>query len=238
MRPDLKTLLGTITLLALLASGTPGWAQRVSLAPGYYRIRGLESGLCAGAREAAGLEAGHLVLRPCDTNFLNYMAIIPVRAAPETYTIRPFAYARLSTVPTRLEHCVTRARGVVAGAPRTDIQPCGFRGAGASWCEAGAIDQTFAFMRMSPGPPPSFRVTHWQDGRATYWDVRDHGRDAGTDVLLFSGTGGANQLFELTYDRPLDTADDLACLPRQPAAPVALQPQTGPVLVQRASGVK
>ncbi len=182
MRLELKTWLGGITLAAMAASSTPVWAQRVSLAPGYYRIRGLESGLCVGAKEAAGLEARHLVLRPCDTNFLNYMAIIPVRSAPETYTVRPFAYARMSTVRTRLDYCITRARGVIAGAPRTDIQPCGFRGAGASWCEAGATDQTFGFTRMSPGPPPSFRITHWQEGRATNWDVRDHGRDAGTDV--------------------------------------------------------
>lgn len=238
MTPKMKALLAAIAILAPAMSALPARAQQVSLAPGYYKIRGLESGLCVGVQPAAGLEAGHLPLRTCDNNFLNYVAIIPVRAQPMTYTIRPFAYARASNVSTRLEYCVTRARGVVVGAPRTDIQPCGFRGAGASWCEAGAVDQVFVFERMSPGPPPSFRVSHRQAGRATYWDVRDHGRDAGTDVLLFNPTGGANQLFELAYDRPLDTADDLACLPREPALPIGPQPQARPTLVQPANGAR
>ncbi len=37
-------------------------------------------------------------------------------------------------------------------------------------------------------------------------------------LLPLNLTGGANQLPELTYDRTLNAADDVACLPRPPAA--------------------
>ncbi len=227
MNRILSGLLGAAAVLALAGGAWPARADYVHPAPGYYRIRALESGRCAGVAEGSGFQASHLVLRSCDDNarpFYNYVAVIPVRGYDRLYTIRPYSFSQLSSaaVRTRLEYCVTRARGVVAGAPRADLQPCGFHGRSVSWCEAGAADQLFSFFLVASGPPPSYRISFYgTPGASPVWDVRDHGRNLGDDILLFAVTGGANQLFELMFDRPLDTPDDIACLPLAPASPVS-----------------
>ncbi len=190
--------------------------------PGYYRIRGLESGRCVGVDPAAGLEVAHLVLRDCaDTRapFYNYFAIIPSRWDLSPFTIRP--YSMRGPVATRLSYCVTRTRGAVIGPRRADILPCSFPEHVADWCRAGIEDQTFLiFTQNGNSARPAYLLSLTINGLLPQeLDVRNHGTDIGTDLVLWDATGAANQTFELLFDRPLDTADDLACaspLPRPP----------------------
>ncbi len=196
------------------------------LKPGYYRIRAMESQMCAGHKAESWPQADHFVLMPCEhtDNLALYVAIIPSGAVQGAFTIRP--YGGPGDTSARMLSCATVARGVIVGAPRVDIHPCDFMGRGAtrSWCFVGGADQLFWIGYIEQGIHDtganigSFKLDgHGQpEPEGHLWDVRDHGRDPGTDILIWGSPNSssmANEAFELLYDRPLDTTDDLACLP-------------------------
>ena len=217
-------LLFCLACVPSLALATPG-----APVPGYYRIRGLESQMCVGYKVETVPQVDHFVLKACEprTDQDIYVAIIPIRGRFYTdldklrhqlYTVRP--YFAVGNTPARKLFCATQARGVVFGAPRLDIHRCDFDHDANAWCDVGGSDQRFYFEDQGG----SYFIIMDGSWNWTTWDVREHGHDAGTDLLVMSITdfgaavtnphsNFANKKFELLYDRPLDTADDIACLP-------------------------
>lgn len=235
MNAGMGRLIWAALLMGVLVGAPPAKASDYfDPMPGYYRIRGLDSQLCLSLMTQAGFESPHLILRRCDEPNMvqfNYLAIVPTGILNQ-FTIRPFALSRMANLQdrTRLDYCVTKARGVVAGLPRTDVLPCDFRSNEASWCQVGGEDQRFMFVPVVGGPRPSYRIAYY-NGRL---DVRFHSRDAGSDILIVTDWTAPSELFELVFDRPLDTADDIACLPppidprRVLGTPLVPQPRIDP----------
>ncbi len=226
MSPGFRLLVALCATWMLAAMAWPANAIEFSdPAPGYYRIRALDAGLCLGVKGQWGFEAPHLVLQRCDEPFdllRNYVAIIPT-GEPQTYTIRLYALSREANLRdrTRLDYCVTRARNVVLGAPRTDVYLCDLPSDISTWCQVGHQDQRFRFRKVTGGPRPTFNILYYgpNPGYTGSWHVRNASRDLYTDVLIEDSPTGLGRSFELVFDRALDTPDDIACLTPDPIDP-------------------
>ena len=177
--------------------------------PGLYQLRASQSDKCVGVAPAWGLAVAHLVLVDCTPETV--LAFIPLPdqfnhretgdgSGYTGYTIR---ISSMASDRGRYTHCVTKARGLIIGAPRLDVLPCETGNAGSRWREADGTDQIHSV--WDKGAEPFAIFGEWTGGRAgaKCWDVRDSGVAAGTDLLLFECHQRVNQRFELVFVSPL-----------------------------------
>ncbi|MCZ8323148.1 MAG: PAN domain-containing protein [Novosphingobium sp.] len=181
-------------------------------APGFYRLRNLHSGLCLVVRPRTKAVPGvgipglpdnlaHMAQEPCDQGpalaRLSEFAVLPhlvggytIRTTVEIGSDRPAA-------PGQITACATVARGVILGPPRIDFHPCDIDEGRSDWSFAGVADQRFSLVPRSAG---NFTVAI---GGGDCWALRNASREPLTDVIRWSCTGGADQVYGLELVRAL-----------------------------------
>jgi len=180
-------------------------------APGYYRIRDINSGLCLTDTRPLPLQDHHLAQTTCSSDQRQTFLILP---AVRHHTADDNDYViswQEMTDPTQ-GPCATVARGVLFGDPRVDLHVCDRNG-----------DQTFNVAGLPGTSIESDRYTirHWHLndswsltaaplGQWACWDIRNESRDRGGEVLVVMNCGLRSEAFQLIYMGPPRTPSDVA----------------------------
>lgn len=188
-------VVGQVVTHAMLEQGR-------GIPPGEYRIRWRSASRCLGEQRPTLFEPPYLVLleQDCRTGARQPERYIPGLpfGSPDWFWAVPLGGGKLALV--RYSGCLTRARGVVLGAPRMNFEKCGTRGdrfAPREHMVNLPEDQRFELAATSG--PSGFNLISSRDCVVT----REGRSDPGADLLAWSCNGSANQEIELVYVGPL-----------------------------------
>lgn len=179
--------------------------------PGRYRIESRSSGKCLGW-VVAGVRQPFLgLMRTACSN--DPRADLRASGRGEG----PFDHASVYIVPITsstmviVDHgeCLTRARGVLIGAPSIDYVNCG-EGHGYSVLYNGLAavpeDQRFRMSQSADGAVRIYPLGLFSSRTLPCFTVRDNGTNPGTDVISWACHAGADQEFDLIWMGPLSPA--------------------------------
>lgn len=187
----------------LLSPTTPGF--------GAFEVRGVDSSLCLGYRKGGLTRAPHLALEKCELSYDKnkpgsiLISVVPHRISGFTLRVPPAFDDRPQTVVTWLQTCVTGARDVLIGARSLDVLPCDNLDRMAQ--NTGNVDQRFIFVESEVHVTNQltdryFSIKSFEDPKKCL-DVRDTGREPGTEIILWDCNGKPNQLFQFRAKHPV-----------------------------------